>query len=110
MSISTHVLDTARGGPAAGIPVLLERLDGEWSEVCRGITNDDGRLPVLVDVDTGPGGTWRITFDTDAYFEAIGVRGFYPFASIVFRLDAPDEHYHVPLLVSPFGYSTYRGS
>lgn len=110
MSISTHVLDTATGGAAGGVPILLERLDTDWIEVCRGITNDDGRLPVLTDVDTAPGGTWRITFDTDAYFEANGIRGFYPYASVVFRLDAPEQHYHVPLLLSPFGFSTYRGS
>ncbi|MCP4805314.1 MAG: hydroxyisourate hydrolase [Proteobacteria bacterium] len=108
MSISTHVLDQARGGPAVGVPVLLERLDGEWTSVVEGRTNEDGRLPALSDVTTAVG-VYRITFDTDAWFEAEGLEGFYPYASIVFRV-VDDSHHHVPLLLAPYGYSTYRGS
>lgn len=108
MSISTHVLDQARGGPAVGVPVLLERLDEAWAEVTSGLTNDDGRLPALAEVTTSPG-VYRITFDTDAWFEAQGLSGFYPYASIVFRV-VDDSHHHVPLLLAPYGYSTYRGS
>ncbi len=110
-SISTHVLDLARGGPAAGVPVRLERLDGErWSEVASGVTDADGRVKDLVPRGGEAQGTYRITFDTGAYFEAIGSRGFYPFVPVVFHIPAPGEHYHVPLLLGPFGYSTYRGS
>ncbi len=113
MSITTHVLDTSRGRPAAGVPVTLEVRadDGVWALVGRGVTDADGRLRTLV----APGlaleaRVYRITFDTDAYFAAVGVAGFYPEASIVFRVRDPAEHYHVPLLLNPFGYSTYRGS
>ena len=104
--ITTHVLDTARGRPAAGVPVVLERRDGDaWREVGRGTTDDDGRLPTL----TGPSieaGTYRITFETGAYNPG----GFFPEVAIVFEVKDTAQHYHVPLLLSPFGYSTYRGS
>jgi len=103
--ITTHVLDTARGRPAAGIPVVLElrASDGGWVEVGRGTTDDDGRLRTL----TGPtieAGTYRIIFNTAAY------SGFFPEVAIVFEVRDVAQHYHVPLLLSPFGYSTYRGS
>ena len=104
--ITTHVLDTARGRPAVGVPVRLELRDGDgWREIGRGTTDDDGRLRTL----TGPSidaGTYRITFDTDAY----NAGGFFPEVSIVFEVNDAAQHYHVPLLLSPFGYSTYRGS
>ena len=104
--ITTHVLDTARGRPAAGVPVRLELRDGEqWREIGRGTTDDDGRLRTL----TGPSieaGTYRITFDTGAY----NANGFFPEVAIVFEVKDAAQHYHVPLLLSPFGYSTYRGS
>ena len=109
--ITTHVLDTARGGPAPGIPVTLEReVDGAFDKIGGGVTNNDGRVADLTDAATFTAGTYRITFATQAYFDALGIDGFYPYASIVFRITAPDEHYHVPLLLSPYGYQTYRGS
>jgi 5-hydroxyisourate hydrolase len=102
--ITTHVLDIARGRPASGIPVRLElRAGNEWREVGRGTTDDDGRLRTL----TGPSidaGTYRITFDTAARSD------FFPEVAIVFEVKDAAQHYHVPLLLSPFGYSTYRGS
>ena len=102
--ITTHVLDTARGRPAAGVPVRLElRAGNEWREIGRGTTDDDGRLRTL----TGPSidaGTYRITFDTAARSD------FFPEVAIVFEVKDAAQHYHVPLLLSPFGYSTYRGS
>jgi 5-hydroxyisourate hydrolase len=104
--ITTHVLDTARGRPAAGVPVRLELRDGQqWREIGRGTTDDDGRLRTL----TGPSidaGTYRITFDIAAY----NAGGFFPEVAIVFAVNDAAQHYHVPLLLSPFGYSTYRGS
>jgi 5-hydroxyisourate hydrolase len=104
--ITTHVLDTARGRPAAGIAIRLELRDGDaWREIGRGTTDDDGRLRTL----TGPtidAGTYRITFDTGAYNPG----GFFPEVSIVFEVRDAAQHHHVPLLLSPFGYSTYRGS
>lgn len=110
--ITTHVLDTALGRPAAGVPVRLERREGDgWSVLGEGATDDDGRLKGLAPsssaLDTG---TYRIRFDTGAYFETRGLDGFYPEATIVFEVRDGGEHYHVPLLLSPFGYSTYRGS
>ncbi|HLU67604.1 MAG TPA: hydroxyisourate hydrolase [Kofleriaceae bacterium] len=111
-AVTTHVLDTARGRPAAGVPITLEIADGAtWRELGRGATDDDGRLRTLLPAGERPAaGTYRITFDTAAYFDALGAAAFYPTVQVVFRLDHPDQHYHVPLLLSPFGYSTYRGS
>ncbi len=110
-SISTHVLDITRGRPAQGVPVTLEKKDGNtFTRMKAGSTDADGRIKDLVAEGTLTEGTYRITFDTDAYWKAIGVKGFYPEASISFVIDDASAHYHVPLLLSPFGYSTYRGS
>lgn len=111
-SISTHVLDITRGKPAAGVPVTLEKkdIDGGYSTVTTGHTDADGRVKELVPEGKLTVGTYRITFDTNAYFTVQKVEGFYPEASIVFQIREADAHYHVPLLLSPFGYSTYRGS
>jgi 5-hydroxyisourate hydrolase len=112
-NITTHVLDTSRGRPAAGVPVVLARRadDGSYREIGRGVTDGDGRLRTLVPAGASvERGVHRITFDTGAYFVAQGVDGFYPEASIVFEVRSPSEHHHVPLLLNPFGYSTYRGS
>ena len=109
-SITTHVLDTSRGCPAAGVPVTLERaVDSGWQPVGRGTTDADGRVRGLlasVPVD----GRYRLTFDTGVYFRSVGEAGFYPEVSVTFVVGDRQEHYHVPLLLSPFGYSTYRGS
>jgi 5-hydroxyisourate hydrolase len=108
--ISTHVLDTSAGVPAGGIPVSLEirRVDA-WEPVGSGVTDDDGRLGDLTPEGVDEG-TYRIRFDTAAYFAARGVRGFYPEVSVVFDVTDAGTHHHVPLLLSPFAYSTYRGS
>ena len=109
--ITTHVLDTARGGPAAGVPVVLERAtDDGWDPVGSGATDADGRLRDLIaDGASVADGRYRLTFDTGAYFRDRGEAAFYPEVAVVFTV-AGDEHHHVPLLLSPFGYSTYRGS
>lgn len=107
-AITTHVLDTARGKPASGVPIRLER----GSEMLgRGATDADGRLRDLLPADAplAPG-TYRLVFDTAAYFAAQGVDAFYPEVAILFQVEDGGQHYHVPLLLSPFGYSTYRGS
>lgn len=111
-AITTHVLDIARGRPAAGVPIVLEiRRAGAFTAVGRGETDADGRLRTLLPAGTAlERGVYRITFDTGAYFAALGIEGFYPEASIVFEVKAEKEHHHVPLLLSPYGYSTYRGS
>jgi allantoicase len=109
-TVSSHALDTTLGQPARGLPVRLDVLDasGQWSEVARARTDDDGRVRRFVDGALA-GGTYRVTFDTRAYLEATGQPVFYPWVDVVF-IATGDAHYHVPLLISPHGYSTYRGS
>jgi hydroxyisourate hydrolase len=110
--ITTHVLDTARGGPAVGITVILElRHHSEWSPIGRGATDDSGRVTSLTTDKELVTGTYRLTFDTGTYLRDQGISmPFFPEAKITFYVHDPDEHYHVPLLLSPFGYSTYRGA
>ncbi|MSP63302.1 MAG: hydroxyisourate hydrolase [Myxococcales bacterium] len=109
-AITTHVLDTALGRPARGVPIWLEIKEegGSWRELGRGATDGDGRLRTLLP-DGAPllAGIYRITFDTAAY---LGGAGFYPEVPVVFEVCDPSQHYHVPLLLSPFGFATYRGS
>jgi len=100
--ITTHVLDTAKGKPAANLRITLQRGDELLFD---GLTDADGRARVLTPESTEPG-VYRITFDTGAY----NADGFFPEAVIIFRIVDASQHYHVPLLLSPFGYSTYRGS
>ena len=110
--ISTHVLDTSRGRPAAAVPVVLEAIDpsGSSRELGRHATDADGRVRELAPDGALGAGTYRLTFDTGAYFRALGAESFYPTVSVVFVVADPTQHHHVPLLLSPFGYSTYRGS
>ena len=110
-AITTHVLDTARGRPAAGVPITLalRAPDGSFTELGRGATDDDGRLRSLLAAPL-EAGVYRITFDTAVYFAALGINSFYPAVSVVFEVHDASQHYHVPLLLSPYGYSTYRGS
>jgi len=111
-AITTHVLDTARGRPAAGVPVTLEvEAAGGWTMLGKGKTNADGRVSDLVPDETAiQAGVYRLIFDTARYFANNSVDAFYPQVTIIFKIENPDQHYHVPLLLSPFGYSTYRGS
>lgn len=110
MGISTHILDTTLGRPAADVGVTLERSDdGRWSRVGQGATDADGRCKELL-LGAPPEGTYRITFDVASYFARTTTQGFYPEVSITFLVRSSAEHYHVPLLLNPFGYSTYRGS
>ena len=110
--ITTHVLDTSRGQPAAGVPVSLEaEVSGGWKFVGQGTTDENGRISELVSAEISlSAGVHRLIFDTAKYFAAHNVRGFYPQVIVVFTIRDPAQHYHVPLLLSPFGYSTYRGS
>jgi 5-hydroxyisourate hydrolase len=111
--ITTHVLDLARGAPAAGMGVTLEvEVPGRgWVTLAERVTDTDGRVRDLV----APGsafdaGRYRLTFATGAWFEARGEASFHPQATVDFRVSDPSSHHHVPLLLSPYGYSTYRGS
>jgi 5-hydroxyisourate hydrolase len=110
--ITTHVLDTSRGRPAQGVPVTLEiEAAGGWTLVGKGTTNADGRISDLVSAGaTVAPGVYRLIFDTGKYFANDQSESFYPQVAIIFRLADAAQHYHVPLLLSPFGYSTYRGS
>lgn len=110
--ITTHVLDTSKGQPAEGIKISLQRPIGNnsWEDITSGVTNEDGRVVNLMDDDQRiEPGIYRMLFETKAYFEAEDVDGFYPEVPVVFEI-TNQEHYHIPLLLSPYGYSTYRGS
>ena len=111
--ISTHLLDTAKGMPAAGVPVKLERQDtyGKWSALGSGQTDRDGRCAELLSGTAAlEEGIYRLTFDTGSYFASSGVQGLYPQVQVLFRVGAGETHFHIPLLLSPNGYTTYRGS
>jgi 5-hydroxyisourate hydrolase len=111
--ITSHVLDTALGKPASGIVVVVEISRGadRWAEVARGVTDRDGRIgefaPALEPLAPG---LYRLRFLTAAYFTALAVHGFYPEIDVIVQIDDPAQHYHIPLLLSPFGFTTYRGS
>jgi 5-hydroxyisourate hydrolase len=110
MGISTHILDTSRGKPAAHVAVVLESMEGpDWKSIAKGTTDDDGRIKPLLETIPSPG-TYRIRFEVGPYFEAQGFECFYESVSVEFVVKSETEHYHVPLLVNPFGYTTYRGS
>ena len=112
--ITTHVLEISRGRAAQGVPVTLEVQSGpqgSWTLVKNAKTNGDGRIEDLMPKGTqATAGVYRLTFDVAAFYAATGTKTFYPSASIVFEISNPAEHHHVPLLLSPFGYSTYRGT
>jgi 5-hydroxyisourate hydrolase len=110
--ITSHVLDTAKGCPAAGIRAILEyKSDSGWKHLGQGTTNDDGRIASFLPVDHElKAGTYQLTFETNRYFDRLSLQSFYPYVIIVFVVENVAEHYHIPLLLSPFGYSTYRGS
>lgn len=111
-SVSTHVLDTARGKPAEGVPVMLETAGTTTGEVvARATTDHNGRVSALLpEGHRLEAGLYRLTFDTSAYFRAHNVDAFFPEVAILFEIRDAAQHYHVPLLLSPFGYATYRGS
>lgn len=109
--ITTHILDTSLGKPAQGVNIRLERFgENGFEEIGNGTTNEDGRVTDLLDHSDFKNGTYRIHFEVAPYYAKLGQKTFYPSVSIDFIVDASDEHYHVPLLLNPFGFSTYRGS
>lgn len=109
--ITTHILDTTKGLPATGVTIILyQQQAAGWRQISQGQTNADGRLAVLPDpAAILEPGTYKMTFLTQAYFDQERVPAFYPFVEIVFAV-SDLQHYHIPLLISPFGYTTYRGS
>ena len=111
--MSTHVLDTARGKPAAGVPVRLEwqETPERWRLVASARTDQDGRCAQLLpEGESLRAGNYRLSFDTERYFAAQEIAGLYPLVQIVFSVRKGETRFHIPLLLSPFGYTTYRGS
>ena len=111
-SITTHILDVSIGSPASGISIVLDvREGGDWKQVGTGVTDGDGRVrSFLTDNVSLEEGIYRLTFETGAYFSGRSIDSFYPQVTVTFTISNTSQHYHVPLLLSPFGYSTYRGS
>jgi 5-hydroxyisourate hydrolase len=112
MGISTHILDTALGRPAAGVPITLSRTaDGVWILINDALTDADGRCKhLLPPTQSLLAGTYRIRFETSAYYEQHQLKGLYPYVEIVFDVKDSEQHYHIPLLLTANGYTTYRGS
>jgi 5-hydroxyisourate hydrolase len=111
MGLSTHILDTAKGRPAAGVALALSMLDGgDWRELGRGETDADGRCKTLLGDAPLECATYKIKFATAEYFSTQSLEGLYPFVEIVFDVTDPKQHYHIPLLLTANGYTTYRGS
>jgi 5-hydroxyisourate hydrolase len=110
--ITTHVLDTSTGQPAAEMAVILKRLgdDGRWHQIADGATDEEGRLNDLLEAGSLEAGRYRLSFATGDYFQRRSIGSLYPQVSVEFQVTDAGEHYHIPLLLSPFGYSTYRGS
>ena len=109
--ITTHILDTSRGRPAQEVAVSLYfNENDDWRQIASGETNEDGRVGDWLADESLPAGRYKLRFAVQEYFERTGRESFYPFVEIVFSVAAGGEHYHVPLLLNPFGYSTYRGS
>jgi 5-hydroxyisourate hydrolase len=110
-AITSHVLDTSLGRPATGLSVSLARLEaGEFKALGQAVTDPDGRVKQLLGDGALTAGVYRLSFETGAHYRAAGRDSFYERVEIQFRVTSASEHYHVPLLLSPFGYSTYRGS
>ena len=109
--ITTHVLDTAAGRPGRDISVrLMNKVNNEWQTIAQGVTNGDGRISELLPAGkTLSPGVYKMVFETGDYYSDQKIKSFYPWVEVLFQID-DDPHYHVPLLISPFGYSTYRGS
>jgi 5-hydroxyisourate hydrolase len=112
MGISTHILDTALGRPATGVPVTLARqIDGAWLSITDAITDTDGRCKYLLpETQSLQPGTYRVHFDTATYYQHQQLQGLYPYVEIVFEVTNNELHYHIPLLLTANGYTTYRGS
>ena len=111
MGLSTHILDTALGKPAAGVALVLWRATGDgWREIGRGSTDADGRCRTLLGERELERATYKLRFETAPYFSAQKISGLYPYVEIVFAVEDPSQHYHVPLLLAANGYTTYRGS
>jgi len=110
--ITSHILDTSAGRPAAGVKINLSQQKGpDWISLGSALTNNDGRVSDFTGNDAIlAGGIYKLTFELSDYYSNLGQSSFYPYVDVVFEIDADGQHYHVPLLLNPYGYSTYRGS
>lgn len=108
--ISTHVLDLMAGKPASGVVVRLARLEDDWRVIASARTDRNGRVKSVSGKARLTRGIYELSFESGAYFKRKKVKCFHPWVTITIEVRDPGEHYHVPLLISPFGYSTYRGS
>ncbi|KAG8842320.1 hypothetical protein FRB91_004265 [Serendipita sp. 411] len=111
--VTCHVLDTQYGKPASNVPVILGRMDqggSSFSTLAQGVTDEDGRCTTLLAPQVLPAGVYKMTFETKPYFERTNRETFFPVVEIIFDLKNPEQHYHIPLLLSAFSYTTYRGS
>jgi 5-hydroxyisourate hydrolase len=111
MGLSTHILDTANGKPAVGVEILLEKQRGStWRPLARAKTDSDGRCKTLLNEHEMEAAIYRLRFFTGPYFESQKLTGLYPYIDIAFEVRDPGTHYHIPLLLTANGYTTYRGS
>lgn len=114
MGISTHILDTNLGRPAANVPIRLfefrENAAGEWHEIGAALTDSDGRCKTLLGDHTLLATSYKLRFECATYFRSLNVASLYPYVEIVFTIPDPSQHFHIPLLLSANGYTTYRGS
>jgi 5-hydroxyisourate hydrolase len=111
MGLSTHILDTAKGRPAVGVNLALWQLQNtEWKAIGTGLTDADGRCKTLLGDAPLEAGEYSIRFETGPWYQAQGLQGLYPHVAIVFTVTDPTQHYHIPLLLTANGYTTYRGS
>ncbi|XP_019933621.2 5-hydroxyisourate hydrolase-like [Paralichthys olivaceus] len=111
--LTTHVLNTGDGIPAAKMAISLHRLNSElmiWNMLSVGTTNEDGRCPGLISPEAFTSGMYKLRFETGSYWESLGQTSFYPYVEVVFTITEPQQRFHIPLLMSRFSYSTYRGS
>ncbi|XP_068117061.1 5-hydroxyisourate hydrolase-like [Hyperolius riggenbachi] len=111
--LTTHVLNTAQGIPAKGLTLSLSKYDSneaKWKPVSRSVTNEDGRCPGILRGEPLTAGTFQLRFDTGDYWKTLQLETFFPYVEVVFAITDPKQKYHVPLLLSPYSYSTYRGS
>ncbi len=112
-TLSTHILDTTRGLPATDVMVdfFMLRADGIQTKISSNMTDINGRVGALIAQNTKLNrGTYKLKFNTDSYFKTMGIQAFYPYIEVVFNIFNSDQHYHIPLLLSPYGFTTYRGS
>ncbi|CAL8116385.1 unnamed protein product [Orchesella dallaii] len=109
--LSAHVLDTTIGRPVPGILITLSKEEnGKWRKITEQVTNKDGRVARLISQAEFTPSSYKLNFNTKSYFESLGQKTFYPYIDVVFQVEKPEEHYHVPILLNAYGYSTYRGS